>query len=220
MSFPDGEPIGFYIEENNNTFRISDNADTIFHFRSLGLDVSDRKKWKGIGHIIKSFGMNLENTGEITGIALSSGASSLVSRCIAAMLALADLEREMMNIAPELSDYIDEVEGHLRLWKPNEKLERNVYVTGHSGRLHSFHFKQTNDLIEAARPHSGRTGSILRKAADVHNSSTPPKILVVMDDRDDPERAKIETDILSTLVKVLPFSRLIGNLSGAPEKRH
>jgi hypothetical protein len=136
------------------------------------------------------------------------------------MLALADLEREMMNIAPELSDYIDEVEGHLRLWKPTEKLERNIFVTGHSGRLHSFHFKQSNDLIEAARPHSSRTGSILRKAADVHNSSTPPTILVVMDDREDSERAKIETDILSTLVRVMPFSRLAGSLSGSPKTRH
>lgn len=132
------------------------------------------------------------------------------------MLAIADLERELIGITPEVSEYIDEVETHLRLWRPTDEFVRGISVTGHSGRSHKFHFRLGIDLIDAARPRSQGTGAILRKAADTQNSANPYSVLVIMDDREDSERAKAETDILSTLVKVLPFSRLAGNLSGAP----
>nr|WP_276307802.1 DUF1828 domain-containing protein [Stenotrophobium rhamnosiphilum] len=220
LSFSDGEPISLYYIEERGMVRISDNADTLFHLRSIGMDVSDRKKWKGVGQIISTFGMKLEHSGEVTGIAVANGAAGLVSRYIGAMLAIADLEREVFGVGPEMTDFIDEVEGHLKLWRPNEELIRNCHAVGHSGRSHDFNFRMSDELIDAARPHSGKTGAILRKAADVQNSSLRVSIMVVMDDRFDPERARAESDILSTLVKVLPFSRLTNNLSGAPPVTH
>jgi hypothetical protein len=216
LSFSDGEPISLYFIEDGNMVRVSDNADTLFHLRSIGLDVGDRKKWRGVDQIVTSFGMSLETNGEVTGLAKTSAAAGLVSRYLGAMLAVADLEREMIGITPEVSDYIDEVETHLRLWRPHDELCRNVHAIGHSGRQHLFHFKLGTDLIDAARPNSARTGSILRKSADIQNSASPLSVLIVMDDRVEVERARAETDILSTMVKVLPFSRLAGNLSGAP----
>lgn len=215
MSFSDGEPIGLYFEEQGNSVRVSDNADTLFHLRSLGLDVGDRKRWGGVRNIVSRFGISLEQNGEVTGLARSGAAAGLVSRYIGAMLAIADLERELTGITPELSEYIDEVEGYLRLLKPMEKLVRSPQVTGHSGRAHVFHFRLGKEFVDAARPHSGRTGSILRKSADIQNTDAPSSVLVVMDDREDPERARTESDILSTLVKVIPFSTLAANFSAA-----
>lgn len=100
LSFADGEPIGFYLDETGNIVRLSDNADTLFHFRSVGFDVSDRKKWQSISRIINSFGMSLHHSGEVIGISMASAASGLVSRYLGAMLAIADLERDMMNVTP------------------------------------------------------------------------------------------------------------------------
>lgn len=219
LSFSDGEPIALYLKDNGVSVFISDNANTLFHMRAIGLDLGDRKKWRGVDQIVKTFGMTLEHSGEVTGFAKSNAAAGLVSRYLGAMLAIADLEREMIGITQEVSEYIDEVEGHLRLWRPGDEFARGVKAKGHSGREHSFHFKLGADLIDAARPRSQSTGAILRKAADIQNSASTFSVLVVMDDRDDPERASAETDILSTLVKVLPFSRLAGNLSGAPPTR-
>jgi hypothetical protein len=61
---------------------------------------------------------------------------------------------------------------------------------------------------------ASRTGSILRKAADVINSGDTRKIVVIMDDREVHERAKVEADILSTMVSVMPFTRLVSQVPG------
>jgi len=219
LSFCDGEPIGLYFVQKGDTVHVSDNANTLFHLRGVGMDVSDRKKWRGIRQIVENFGIELKASGEVTAFASTTNAADLVSRYLAAMLSIADLERETLGITVEVSTYIDEVEEHLRFWKPTVNLLVSPTVTGHSGRVHSFHFQFGDELIEAARPHSGRTGSILRKAADIQNSANPISVMVVMDDREDPERARAESDILSTMVKVLPFSRLASN-SGSVPVRH
>ena len=219
FTFEGGEPIGLYLSEGEKIARISDNADTIFHLRGIGLDVGDRRKWKWVASVVETFKMRVERTGEIVGEAPVGAVHSLVSNYIGAMLALVEMERDALNVAPESESYVDEVAGFLGLWRPNDKFIRGVLAKGHSGREHLFHFQLGDELIDAAKPHSSRTGSILRKAADIHNSSHAHPILVVMDDREDPDRASAESDILSTLVSVLPMSRLVENLSGAPHRR-
>lgn len=216
FNFEGGEPIGLYLSEGNSIARVSDNANTIFHLRGIGLDVSDRRRWKWIASVVETFNMRLERTGEIVAEGSIESTSALISNYIGAMLALADAERDALYVAPESESYVDEVAGYLGLWRPNDRMVRSVLAKGHSGRDHLFHFKLGEELIDAAKPHSSRTGAILRKAADVQNSQSSASILVVMDDREDPERASAESDILSTLVSVLPMSRLVGNLSGVP----
>lgn len=220
ITFPDGEPIGWYAEEAEKTVTISDNANTLFRLRSVGLDVSERNKWRSVKHIVESFGMKLKDSGEIIGVAQSVGAAKLVSNYIGAMLSISELEREVHEVTVESADFVEEVGARLLLWKPDSKLDRRPSVTGHSGRVHRFDFLFDDELVEAARPNPTRTGSILRKSTDVKNADNPPSILVVMDDRDDPERADYEIRILNSIVRVLPFSRLANNLSGAPEVRH
>lgn len=211
--FADGEPINFYLINRQGQVLISDNADTLMHLAGVGIDVSDRRRWTGIRQIADSFGLDLTDHGEITGAGTRKSEQGLITCYIGAMLAVADYEREILGLSEELSKYISEVEMYLRASKPNEQMILLPSVQGHSGRMHTFHFDFDNKLIDAARPHGARTGSILRKAADVKNRGYPKSIMVVMDDREDEERAKVETDILSTMVSVLPFTRLESQVS-------
>ena len=55
--FADGEPISFYIEDHGRDITVFDNADTLMHLSGIGLDISDRKRWKGIRQIFSSFGL-------------------------------------------------------------------------------------------------------------------------------------------------------------------
>lgn len=99
ISFPDGEPISLYFIDRGNYVLVSDNADTLFHLSSVGMDVSDRKKWRGVSQIASAFGIKLENSGAVTGQALANGAHNLVARFMGAMLAIAEMEREYMGLA-------------------------------------------------------------------------------------------------------------------------
>lgn len=208
FTFADGEPISFYIEDHGNEISVFDNADTLAHMSGIGWDISDRKKWKGIRQIFSSFGFDLNDRGIAIGKDQKTAEESLITRYICASMAVADLEREYLGLTDEQATYIQEVEDQLRASKPMVDLLRYPVVQGHSGRAHHFHFDFDGSLIDAARPHGARTGSILRKSADVINSGNQKTIIVVMDDREDPERARTETDILSTMVSVIQFSAL------------
>lgn len=211
FAFADGDPIGFYLEEQNDSLLLSDNSDTLSHFGEIGWDITDRRNWKAVKQIVSGFGFELTDFGEIVAHGIKSQGQSLFSGYVSAMLAVADLEREYLGVSDEVDKFVQEVEFYLMAWKPNVELSHLPIIRGHSGRTHTFHFDFDGKLIDAARPHSGRTGSILRKAADVINSGTAKPIMIVMDDREDPERAAIETDIISTMVSVLPFTRLAEN---------
>jgi hypothetical protein len=214
FTFMDGEPISFYLDDTGVSVRISDNSETLAHFAAIGYDISDRKRWRSIKQTVEAFGFSMLDTGEIIGSDSKQVEDSLITRYLSALLAVVDYEREYLGLPEELEQFIQEVEMYLRAWKPQAKLEHYPVVIGHSGRPHNFHFEFDRQLMDAARPHGIRTGSILRKAADVINAGDKRKIVVVMDDRADIERARVESDILSTMVSVMPFTRLVAQASG------
>lgn len=219
FAFMDGQPIGFYLSESNLEIRISDNSDTLAHFAAIGYDITDRKKWRGIKQLVEQFGFSMLDTGEIVGSAPVAHQHWIVMKYLSAMLAVVDFEREYIGVPEELEQFVQEVELYLRAWKPNAPILPLPVLQGHSGRIHKFHFEQDGTLIDAVRPHGNRTGALLRKAADVINAGEKKKILVVMDDRELPEMAAIESDILSVMVSVMPFTRLVQQVGPNPTKQ-
>lgn len=216
FTFADGEPISFYLDQGPaGAVVLTDNSDTMMHLGGIGWDLTSGRTWRSIRQCISPFGLELIETGEIVGKAMSDQQSVLVASYVAAMLGVVELEKEFLGLTQEQSQYIAEVEMYLQAWKPNEKVLPMPTFKGHSGRTQQFHFQQGNTLIDAARPHGARTGSILRKSIDVRNLGTNLEIMVVMDDREDPERARAETDILTTFVSVMTFTRLVQQAGGS-----
>jgi hypothetical protein len=217
--FADGEPICFYLEERKNSIDITDNADTLTHLAGIGWDISKKRTWTSIRNAVSEFGLQLLNSGEIVGNCVKEEQQTIITSYIGALLSVVDLEKEFLGLSEEQSQYIAEVEMYLRRWKPNATFNLLPTLKGHSGRPHSFHFEFDGSLVEAARPHGTRTGAILRKALDIRNVGDKHKVLVVMDDREDPDRAKAETDILTTVASVMSFSRLVEQAGGTWTKQ-
>lgn len=211
FSFADGEAIGFYLDDQQTNVVVSDNGDTIFHLRGVGLDLSDRRRWKPIKQIAESHGLELLDSGEIRASAVREASSGLIARYVAAMLDIASMEREQLGMPEEIDRFIQEVEFYLHAWKPQANIIHSPALKGMSGRMHSFNFEFDGTLVDAARPHSGKTGSILRKAADLSLAGVVTPILVIMDDREDVDRARVETDILTSMVSVMALSQLAKN---------
>ena len=210
FTFPDGEVIGFYVrEERDSRVILHDNADTIAHLLSMGIEFPHRMgDWRAVKNTIAAWDLQLGEGGIISARGPKELQPKLVANYISAILAVADFEREQFGVTEEQADYIAQVEFHLKAWKPFAPFEKSPTVKGHSGKTYRFHFQFDGQLVEAARPHGSRTGSILRKSVDVKNVGERD-VLVVMDDREDPERARQETDILTTMVKVMPFTTLV-----------
>lgn len=217
FSFADGESIGFYLEDRTSEVIVSDNGDTLFHLRNVGFDLSDRRRWRPLKQLAEIHGLELRDSGEIAGSTSKEETPHLIARYVTAMLSIVDFEREQLGIPEEIDQFIQEVEFYLHAWKPQASLVHLPTVKGMSGRSHIFHFEFDGTLVDAARPHSNKTGSILRKAADLGLAGVSTPIMIVMDDRVDPERARIETEILSSMVSVLSFEQLIRNSGGSFE---
>lgn len=215
FSFADGEPINFYIDDSKELVTLHDNADTLAHLMGMGWDITDRRGWKGIKNIVSAFGLELQDDGAIVGKNNRNLEFDLIAKYISAMLAVVDWEREYLGLTEEQIQYVQEVEMCLRASNREAEIILLPCVEGHSGKTHTFHFDFDGMFVDAAKPRGVRTGAILRKAADVINTGNQKKILVVMDDREDVERAKAETDILSTMVSVLQFTVLADQSRGA-----
>jgi hypothetical protein len=217
--FADGDVIHFYLDDFDSTVKISDNSDTLFHLSTVGLDISDRKKWRFLRQLAEAHGLQLEDTGELTGRSQSTELPDLVRRYVGTLLKVVDYEREQRGMSDETEQYLAEVEFYLRAWHVDRNVVPHPQIVGMSGRLHTFDFEYGHQLVDAVRPNSNSTGSILRKAMDLADDENASRILVVMDDREDTERAQAETAILSRMVSVLGMQQL-RRIAGIPSSEH
>lgn len=208
FTFPNGEPIHFYLDGNGGDIVVHDNADTLAHLIGMGWDLADRRKWKTLQNTVAAFGFELQETGAIVSRAPHNIETALISNYVAAMLAVVEVEREYLGLSDEQITFVEEVEMYLKASDPKKALVLRPVVIGHSGRSHEFHFELDGALIEAAKPRTQSTGIILRKATDVKNEHGDKRIIVVIDDRQDEERAKAEIDILNNVVQVMRFTAL------------
>lgn len=208
FTFSDGELIHFYLQESEGSVLVHDNADTLSHLAGIGWDVSTRKRWLGIRSAISSFGFNLEDSGVIMARDVSASKQQLIARYVASLLAVSELEREYLGLSDGQIEFVEEVEACLRVIYQTSDLKFNPSAIGHSGKSHTFHFSVDGKLVDAMRPNGRSTGALLRKVLDVANTGADKQFMVVVDDREDEERAKAETDILSTTVSVMQFSAL------------
>lgn len=209
FTFVDGEPISFYVNEGQDSVSISDNADTLAHFQSRGYDISDRKKWKRFRQAVEGFDLELRDSGEIRGSASLTAQRHLVVSYMKALFAIAEIERDLEGLTQDEDNYVTEVEFYLRAWKPDAALTLRPSLVGNSGRTHLFDFQLAEDLVEAARPDGRTTGSVLRKSIDILSAGFNKRIYVIIDDREEREKAAVETAILSATVSVLPYTHLI-----------
>lgn len=208
FAFADGEPIHFYLEQGRNEVLVHDNGDTLFHLIGIGMDMRNRNQWKGIKNAVAEFGFMLTDAGMITASAPIALEQRLLTNYTSALLAVADFEREHLGLTEDQKEYVAEVEFYLRANYPLSAFEKNPSVKGHSGKAYNFHFELDGKLVEAIKPHGRTTGTMLRKVMDVANTGEGRKFMAVIDNRVDENRAKIETDILHSVVSVIQFTDL------------
>lgn len=209
----DGSPLSFFIIPSEQGILISDDGDTLFHLMAQGIKLhipTLREKLNSTNSPIQ-----LSEDGEIFTLGNTEYADLLIADYISALCAIMHYEREIIALPKQLHDLTEQVEHHLRLWKPNHILHKNVVVQGISGHQVQFDFEQDKWLILPISPTPQAVGAAMRKAGDVLSGSflDGREIMVIVDDRSNdlfPQR-KIDEEIaiISTLVKAVPLSNLI-----------
>lgn len=217
FTWADGEPIGFFVVDQGDTILISDNADTLFHFRGMGMLTGGRRQWQAIRHLAELRGAAMSDQGEIFSVGAKGKAAGLIADFIAGLLAISDYERDNAGALESTTLFADEVEGWLRAWKPQEALTKGVVLRGLSKREHTFDFRLGDRVIAAVQPNPAAIGGLMRKVGDALGGPDADgvELLAVIDDRAAPEKAEEETRIVSSLMKAVPLSKLISAVSRA-----
>jgi hypothetical protein len=208
FSYADGTAIVLYAMDEGDRILLSDNGDMLAHLEASGIQAGRR-----IGTLrerVTRFGLTLTDKGDVRALVPAEQGPHLLATAISAMLSVAEWEREQFGLNEQTQNLADEAEILLREWKPGASLERRPKIKGQSKREHTFAFLLADEFIDVISPNHTATGATMRKAGDVKNSPylAGREIRVIIDDRQDPDRANVERQILGSMVKAMTLTRL------------
>lgn len=211
FSLPDGSAINIYLKPEAQFVRISDNADTLFQLGGLGLDVWNGAVKASLVKLVGKHKVQLSPQGEVFLLATSDKAAMGFAMAVTAILQIAIWAAEKLDERPVDVDLAAEVEPYLIARDPAAEFKRKVHVKGVSKSDHVFDFRQGSELIDVLSPWPASTGSAMRKAGDVQNGPMGELLqpLFIVDDRVEPEKAFNEIEILGSITRAMPLTRLM-----------
>ena len=215
FSLPDGAAINIYLmEAGAQHVLISDNGDTLAHLSALGLDLAHHARMRALRDVVSGHGITLGDHGDFTMLTQQKTAAWSFARSITALLAVAQWAREQLKDSPKEHDLIAEAEPYIVARSPEAQLRRHVHIRGASMTDHVFDFQQGTELIDIISPSPQATGGVMRKVGDVANGPFADTVstLIIVDDRNDPRKARSEMAILSSIARTQPFSGLMAPL--------
>ncbi|WP_438455347.1 DUF1828 domain-containing protein [Vreelandella venusta] len=202
----DGTPLGFFLEQHGSITRFSDEGLTIFAMRNMGVDMTDRRNWKGLANVVERLGFQIAEDGEIVMDFPTQHSAIWFSNITRLMGGIADWQQERFDLNDTQFNLTRDVEALLKAKDPGRKLDINVTATidGHSFK---FDFLWGDTYIDAIPPSARSTGPRLRKAImarplELHGGH----ILVIVDDRRKPTKAKEEIAVLSQVVNTKSYT--------------
>jgi hypothetical protein len=217
FTFSDGDGIELFAQSLGPQVLFFDDGFTLHHLHSVGIDVGfSQKRWQPLKSIAKNYGVTLSDSGVFETLCSASNPSEGFARMVSTLLGVASWEREHAGVSLDSAWLVDEVALYLKAWKPSSPLIEKPIAQGFSGRMLTFDFEIDGKFVDAVQPHSASTGAELRKLVDLSSNKTyfKKEVLVVVDDRVNPLRAKQEIEIIGRVASAWPMSSLI-KASGA-----
>lgn len=214
--FQDGDHIPVYVEVKGNQCRFFDDGATFMHFAGLGINLNSGNQIKFLKNAAETHGACLTDQGEIEIWAESKNPGKAFAAYIATLLELVRWEGERKAISHDTGVFVEEVAQYLMAWK-RMGIKRNPKITGITGREYVLDFDMDGTLVLAISAHHQSSSSALHKLIDIKGLPANGEVqtLVVIDDRKDPDAAKAEGLLLSSVSKVIGMGQLRIN-AGTP----
>lgn len=208
FTFSDGGGIEVFAQTVGSHVHFFDDGFTLMHIHGVGIDLGDTKKrWTPLKNIAQTHGVTLSDKGVFHLLAPIEKASHGFAKLVSTLIDVAAWEREQMGVSQDAASLIDEVAMYLRAWKPTEELiEKPSAIYGRSRRALKFDFQLGGTFIDAIQPTSQSTGSELRKMLDLNEETA---VMVIVDDRKQPEKAKQEMEIIGRIGTAWAMSSLV-----------
>ena len=210
FAFEDGSSIPVFVEKVGDQVRFFDDGETILHLRGRGLSLDDNRKTKFLKNLGAPSQVMLSEMGELEAWAAFDDAPKAFARYLTTMLAVTRWEVDQIGIATDLSLLVSEVAMCLRAIKPQAELIESPEYVGISGSKYKLDFKFDGDAVIATSTHPNAVSSAAKKLLDIRAAAENSgiNIVVVLDDRHEPETAKKEGLILDSVANVWMMRKL------------
>lgn len=211
FSLPDGSAINLYITtQSAEHLIISDNGDTLLQLSSMGIDVWNGARLRGLREAISREKIALDSRGDFRMVARTGDAPIAFAQAITGLLAVSRWASEQLKFEPVERDLAAEAEPYIIARAPDAEFVRNPRAKGASRAEHVFDYRHGYDLIDVIAPTPQSTGGVMRKVGDVINGpfADPYTPLIIVDDRFEPMKAEKEIGILASLTRTQSFSSL------------
>ena len=199
---PGGKPLDFYLIQRGGNLEFTDDGITMFALSGLGYQLGDKRNWKGLENLALRHGFTLTERGSFEAAFLESELPEWGGRIIKFFAAVAAWENERFIEGDTDLSLAAEVEMLLRAKAPGKQLVRNATVTLGRNEV-SFDFLWGDTYVDAIRPVAQSVNSRLRKAILVNRSEEPLKLLFIIDNRDQEERAETEISVLGDIASTI-----------------
>lgn len=212
FTFSDGDGLEMFAKSAGNLIHFFDDGLTVHHLHGIGIKIgTNKKRWQPLRNIAANHGVTLSDDGVFETLCSSSNPSLGFARMVSTLLGVASWEREQHGVAIDAEWLIEEVALYLKSWKPSSNLIEKPSARGFSGRVLHFDFELNGQYVDAIQPHSASTGAELRKIVDLSSSlsNKDKSVLVIVDDRSNPDAAKQEIGILGRVTEAWSMTGLI-----------
>ena len=208
--FDDGDAVPVFAEIVSDQIRFFDDGHTLMHFIGRGIRIDNKKHASFLSTAAQKNGASFTEAGEIEIWASVNEAPAAFSKYVASLLALTSWERDQRGIGTDAVLFVEEVAMALHAWKPGKLIEIDPQFEGISGRGYRLDFMIDGEAIVATGAHPNAVSSVLHKLIDIRgrldNSEMP--LMVVIDDRVDPDAARREAMIIQRVATVMPVTSL------------
>lgn len=210
-----GAPVVLYIIDQGTHQLISDNGDTLTHLGAAGVEFGHYSRMRTVRSLLRKYDLNLSERGDIRCLARADTIAFSFAQCISGFVALGRWASEQLDEPVDDQDLAAEAEPYVIARDPSATFERKKTVMGASHTMYKFDMRHGSDLIDVIPPVAQATGGAMRKAGDVQNGVysdmfTP---LVIVDDREDADRAMQEIEILASITRSMSFTALVQSAS-------
>lgn len=211
FSLPDGSAINLYVMPAGSHILLSDNGDTLFQLNSMGIDVWQSNRLKSIRELAALHDLTLSERGDFQMLSQQDHAAFSFAKAVSGLITISNWAAGQLDIEISGRDIIAEAEPYIIARNPTASFKKHPKIKGASGAEYVFDIQHGKDLIDVISPSPQSTGGAMRKVGDVLNGPFAEHLspLIIIDDRDDPKRARNEISIVAAIARAQTFTSLM-----------
>lgn len=203
-----------FVEKIGNKIHIFDEGCTLFDLRGLGIEFDD-SRFNSFNRLLKSWNLGLDGT-SIEAFETIERAPILFSRYIAAMMSVDTWLRSNLQVKASRENLVNQTKTYFKAWTRSDSIIDKPSIKGKYGKNISFDFSVDDIFVDSIFPEYNSSASFLHKVASA-KITQPIKTILVVDDTNEPIKAKKETEVVSIMSSAMFLSTLKMNaVNGTP----